>query len=182
MSSVAKSTGSSANVEGRGYGEVPLHHCHGLATIAVGASEKEDEDPWLLLCFDVGLLNIVTLGLLTLLSPLLCSVRRKSEGKSIVVELCYCCWFIVSSPGKQGSDATPLLTIGVMEKTIVVVMPSIFSWSPELLLRCRCPLMEPETAATLCFVRRCIVVLPVPCMPSTSGEGRHAAALHSSGR
>nr|GMD82221.1 hypothetical protein Iba_chr13fCG5970 [Ipomoea batatas] len=75
MSSVAKSTGSSANVEGRGY---------------VEASEKEDEDPWLLLCFDVGLLNIVTHGLLTLLSPLLCSVRRKSEGKSIVVELRYC--------------------------------------------------------------------------------------------
>nr|GLL35896.1 uncharacterized protein LOC109166971 [Ipomoea trifida] len=52
--------------------------------------EKEDEDPWLLLCFDVGLLHIVTHGLLTLLSPLLCSVRRKSEGKSIVVELRYC--------------------------------------------------------------------------------------------
>nr|GLL31449.1 hypothetical protein Itr_chr07CG09750 [Ipomoea trifida] len=69
-----------------------------------------------------------------------------------------------------------------MEKTIVVVLPSIFSWSPELPLRCRCPLMEPETAATLCFVRRCIVALPVPCMPSTSGEGRHAAALHSIGR
>nr|GLL41630.1 LEAF RUST 10 DISEASE-RESISTANCE LOCUS RECEPTOR-LIKE PROTEIN KINASE-like 2.4 [Ipomoea trifida] len=67
----------------------PIARLPYLETI-VGASEKEDEDPWLLLCFDVGPLNIVTHGLLTLLTPLLCSVRRKSEGKSIVVELRYC--------------------------------------------------------------------------------------------
>nr|GLL21958.1 uncharacterized protein LOC109146501 [Ipomoea trifida] len=43
--------------------------------------------------------------------------------------------------GRRG-DATPLLTIREMEKALDVVLPSIFSWSPELLLRCRYHLLR----------------------------------------